>query len=632
MSMYPPPPPHFAPSASAPTYNHHSSNRSRSRSYNHHSSPYYSPHRPHRPPFDSKHHHSYHPSPKGRIPAADKMGGRVQHVEYLSPSKRRHGETDSFERRPRRREDGDGDGWSRSSSQRKRRDLETDGSGSRTHHRHQHHHHHHHQKYYKSDAYYSSASRPHQLDSHQHYHSTSRSNIDERPYSRKREYDDYERPTSRLRHTAVSLDDASRKKQSTEEVEIGNRPGSSIRIVEAGEELGLRPPDSIRTRTGDVHMDEEEEEVEEEEEDAEDYKAGGYHPLQPTDTLSGHRYVIIRKLGWGHFSTVWLARDTKTSTHVALKIVKSAAHYTEAALDEIKLLERVNDVGHAEEVKDKLAGGSGRSVGRERVLRLLDSFKHTGPNGTHVVMSFEVLGPNLLTLIRKYKHRGIPIDMVKRIMRQCLEGLDFLHRSCGIIHTDLKPENILMCIPIKDVLDKRKPLPTTKPPPIDIKIADLGNACWSHHHFTSDIQTRQYRSPEVLLGAEYYPNTDLWSLGCLGFELLTGDYLFDAKGTQNFGKDDDHLAQIQELLGPIPSHLLQSGTLARDFFNIHTGTMLRIPKLKPWGLKEVLRDKYAFSEKEAGETAEFFEGMLRVDPWERKSAEEMLKHRWVANA
>ena len=55
-------------------------------------------------------------------------------------------------------------------------------------------------------------------------------------------------------------------------------------------------------------------------------------------------------------------------------------------------------------------------------------------------MAFEVLGPNLLTLIRQFRHRGLPIRVVKRIIKQVLRGLDYLHRECGIIHTDLKPE------------------------------------------------------------------------------------------------------------------------------------------------------------------------------------------------
>ena len=75
---------------------------------------------------------------------------------------------------------------------------------------------------------------------------------------------------------------------------------------------------------------------------------------------------------------------------------------------------------------------------------------------------------------------------------------------------------------------------------IEVKIADLGNSCWISQHFTNDIQTRQYRSPEVILGQKYSTPADLWSLGCIVFELLTGDFLFDPKSSesQRYTKDD----------------------------------------------------------------------------------------------
>lgn len=76
---------------------------------------------------------------------------------------------------------------------------------------------------------------------------------------------------------------------------------------------------------------------------------------------------------------------------------------------------------------------------------------------------------------------------------------------------------------------------------LKVKIADLGNACWVDKHFTDDIQTRQYRSPEVILGASYNTSADLWSLACICFELLTGDYLFDPKSGQRYSKDEGTL-------------------------------------------------------------------------------------------
>jgi serine/threonine protein kinase len=73
---------------------------------------------------------------------------------------------------------------------------------------------------------------------------------------------------------------------------------------------------------------------------------------------------------------------------------------------------------------------------------------------------------------------------------------------------------------------------------LDVKIADLGNACWVDFHYTNDIQTRQYRSPEVILGSAYDTSSDIWSAACLFFELMTGDYLFDPKSGDTFGKND----------------------------------------------------------------------------------------------
>ncbi|KAF8921715.1 serine/threonine protein kinase, CMGC group, partial [Haplosporangium bisporale] len=119
--------------------------------------------------------------------------------------------------------------------------------------------------------------------------------------------------------------------------------------------------------------------------------------------------------------------------HVALKVVKSASHYTETAVDEIKLLERV-------------VQANPNAPGRKYVVELLDHFMHRGPNGLHVCMVFEVLGENLLSVIKRYRHRGIPTHLVRQIIHQVLMGLDYMHRECGIIHTDLKPENVLVCV------------------------------------------------------------------------------------------------------------------------------------------------------------------------------------------
>ncbi|KAF5898117.1 plexin-B3 isoform X1, partial [Clarias magur] len=168
----------------------------------------------------------------------------------------------------------------------------------------------------------------------------------------------------------------------------------------------------------------------EEQENPGDYCKGGYYPVKIGDLFNG-RYHVVRKLGWGHFSTVWLCWDLQRKRFVALKVVKSAPHYTETALDEIKLLKCVRD---SDPTDPK----------RETIVQLIDDFKISGVNGVHVCMVLEVLGHQLLKWIIKSNYMGLPLVCVKSILRQVLQGLDYLHTKCKIIHTDIKPENILL--------------------------------------------------------------------------------------------------------------------------------------------------------------------------------------------
>lgn len=98
---------------------------------------------------------------------------------------------------------------------------------------------------------------------------------------------------------------------------------------------------------------------------------------------------------------------------------------------------------------------------------------------------------------------------------------------------------------------------------VKVKIVDLGNACWFHHHFSTEIQTRQYRSPEVILGINYGPSADVWSFAAMIFELVTGDFLFEPRKGETYSKNDDHLAQVLELLGKMPKKFALSGRYSK---------------------------------------------------------------------
>ncbi|XP_030570944.1 SRSF protein kinase 3 isoform X3 [Drosophila novamexicana] len=713
----------------------------------------------------------------------------------------------------------------------------------------------------------------------------------------------------------------------------------------------------------------------EEQEDASQYCRGGYHPVVIGDIFD-NRFRVVRKLGWGHFSTVWLCRDLKDEKYVALKVVKSAPHYIETAADEIRLLEAIRDA-------DPL------DVKRERIVRLMNHFTVRGVNGVHTCLVFEALGCSLYKLIVKNNYQGLAIAQVRNIIKQVLEGLDYLHSKCSIIHTDIKPENILLVIdnaaamnqqiddeinslrvkgadfpdsyissiekqtktrakwpliepngstntsnstannstsstplaavvmssldkddtttsstlnsnttsslaskfssllgdsecngvglvsvggvdsPIiggttnlsnryraekkitaKSSIDRDEDTdtdtlgdnstiasdtpteqdvslsknnvcvnsdklpnantvsnlntnnscstyptvnsntqstctPTTQqnnsnntstaesnnspttltstfsnsnsttsaststttststtstsasacasgnaPTPasssttstctysfthlvptttittttttttasdlyhnsnigicdnrttttagnatsitattttttttaklnvnanaipsqnqsqsqgqsythtiqslinnsnVRVKIADLGNACYDYHHFTEDIQTRQYRSIEVLLGAPYNYTADIWSTACLAFELATGDYLFDPHAGESYSRDEDHLAHIVELLGSIPQSVILRGKHGLKYFTSY-GSLRNITKLKPWSLLNVLVEKYDWDPVEAKKFSDFLLPMLEYNPVIRASAAECLQHPWL---
>lgn len=164
--------------------------------------------------------------------------------------------------------------------------------------------------------------------------------------------------------------------------------------------------------------------------------------------------MILQKLGWGHFSTVWLAKDLHYDSFVAIKIQKSAQQYLEAAFDEVEILEQVSTKWKTKEWQHSFKSyEKTEEVNSDSCycIQLLNSFVHSGPNGKHFAMVFEILGVTLLEIIKRYNYKGVPLPLVRIITRQILIGLDYLHRICHIIHTDLKPENVLVCLTREEV-------------------------------------------------------------------------------------------------------------------------------------------------------------------------------------
>lgn len=112
------------------------------------------------------------------------------------------------------------------------------------------------------------------------------------------------------------------------------------------------------------------------------------------------------------------------------------------------------------------------------------------------------------------------------------------------------------------------------------------------------------------------------------FELLTGDYLFDPAAGSKYNKDDDHIAQVIELLGDFPKSLAFSGKYSADLFN-RRGELRHIHKLRFWPLISVLQEKYLMPFDEASRLSSFLLPMLRLHPDKRSTAKELLEHEWL---
>ncbi|XP_064154064.1 dual specificity tyrosine-phosphorylation-regulated kinase 2-like [Anguilla rostrata] len=250
---------------------------------------------------------------------------------------------------------------------------------------------------------------------------------------------------------------------------------------------------------------------------------GGYIHV-PHDHLA-YRYEFLKVIGKGSFGQVAKVYDHKTRQHLALKMVRNEKRFHRQAAEEVRILEHLRK-------QDK--------TGAMNVVHMLESFTFRG----HICMTFELLSMNLYELIKRNKFQGFSLPLVRKFALSILQCLEGLQRS-KVIHCDLKPENILLKQQGRS----------------GIKVIDLGSSCFEHQRVYTYIQSRFYRAPEVILGARYGMPIDMWSLGCILAELLTGYPLFP-------GEDEgDQLACMMEVLGMPPQKLLEQSKRAKNFFS-----------------------------------------------------------------
>lgn len=239
----------------------------------------------------------------------------------------------------------------------------------------------------------------------------------------------------------------------------------------------------------------------------------------------GYRYEVVKKLGKGSFGIVLRVFDHKTKEFVALKILKNKKRLYKQGLVEAKLIETLNKA----DPEDK-----------KNIIRKLDQFVFR----KHLMITFEMLSINLYEFIKMNNFQGFSLNLIKRFAIQILIALFFM-KEHNIVHCDMKPENILL----------------RKINKSGIKIIDFGSGCFENEKIYTYIQSRFYRAPEIVLGIPYTTAIDMWSYGCILYELFVGYPLFP-------GEDEkEHMAMIMEVKGIPPRSVLARATRRKVFFD-----------------------------------------------------------------
>ncbi|PNP79326.1 hypothetical protein FNYG_07402 [Fusarium nygamai] len=417
------------------------------------------------------------------------------------------------------------------------------------------------------------------------------------------------------------------------------------------------------------------------------YHPGGYHPVHLGDVIQ-ERYRVIRKLGWGQFSTVWLAVGMQMNRYVSLKIT---------------LATQKRDTG-----KEVSLYRSHLQDESPFLVVLHDTIKIKGPNGEHDGLVFETMGPNLTTLLKirpefqigEPWERRFTTSFAKDALRDTIQALHFLHEH-GVIHGDLHPGNILTCVEQLEVTPdtemnlkqsesdiqplKRKdgkkdlwaPSYLLEPRPLNghfsydlhplVKLSDLGGAFPEEDPImgAKAITPVALRAPETILDERLGKGIDIWAFGCLVFEMIIGRSLFVAIQSLE-GEDydvtsnDEHLIQLSEVIGPLPQPLLEKWRRAGQYFDT-SGNRLEVkpqeddyvsgdkdmesvdgtdeesdgPPLAYLGQFLSLEDQFMaekpddINEAECKEILELLRWIFRYDPADRPSTSDLINHPWL---
>lgn len=266
------------------------------------------------------------------------------------------------------------------------------------------------------------------------------------------------------------------------------------------------------------------------------------HLIYKNGDVVQDRYEILKTLGEGTFGKVVQVTDRESNGRsFALKIIKAVPKYREAAKLEINVL-------------NKLAEKDGEK--RRLCIQMLDHFDYHG----HMCLVFDLLGLSVFDFLKQNHYIAYPFDQVRYLGYQMCYAVAFMH-SLKLTHTDLKPENILFLNREWDShFDPKRKKEVKVMRSAEVRLIDFGSATFDHEHHSTIVSTRHYRAPEVILELGWSQPCDVWSIGCILFELYSGLTLFQTHDNR------EHLAMMERILGPI-SYRMCRKTRTKYFYH-----------------------------------------------------------------
>ncbi|KAJ5962629.1 hypothetical protein N7501_007570 [Penicillium viridicatum] len=391
-------------------------------------------------------------------------------------------------------------------------------------------------------------------------------------------------------------------------------------------------------------------------ESLEEYRHGGYHPIMIGDLLCD-RYRIADKLGFGGYSTVWLAEDTHVKRFGAVKvsIADSLPH-------EIKALKALSASPPSLPIRP----------GRGSIPVLLDEFKVQGPNGEHFCYT---VTPAQCNLREVSFSRLFPLDVARALAYGLTQAVAYIH-SQGYVHGDIHLSNILVKLPssfdglsIKQLYEiygepetvpitryDGKPLPPNAPAKAAVPLflgkyaekfslsdahpllSDFGEAFppASEARFGKDCHTPPaFRAPETKFESQTplaYP-LDVWSLAIAIWEIIGMKCIFSTDHVD----EDEIVSQHIDVLGPMPPGWWQRWEGRSRFFDEH-GCPTESHRENRWppleesfeiGIQKWKKVGSEITENEKSAFLDLMRRMLQFRPEERLTAEEVLSSEWM---